>query len=72
MIGINILNNAQLFLRAFNDLQDDIAAHTWTHRHMSTLSNEDLVAEFGWSMEIIHNSTVCMIPLLWLNYLTFY
>lgn len=59
MIGINILYNADLFLRAFNDLQGDIAVHTWTHRYMSTLSNEDLVAEFGWSMEIIKNSTVC-------------
>jgi peptidoglycan/xylan/chitin deacetylase (PgdA/CDA1 family) len=65
MIGINILNNPQLFLRAFNDLQDDIAMHTWTHRYTSTLANEDIVAEFGWALEIIHNSTGGRVPRYW-------
>jgi len=39
--------------------------HTWTHRYMSTLSNQDLVAEFGWSMEMIHNSTGGRVPRYW-------
>jgi peptidoglycan/xylan/chitin deacetylase (PgdA/CDA1 family) len=62
MIGLNILQNPALFTRASDTLKDDIAVHTWTHRHMSTLANPDLVAEFGWTMQIIHNSTVCSLP----------
>ena len=58
MIGYNIKMYPDLFTRAFQELKSDIAVHTWSHRYMTTLSNLDLVAEFGWSMEIIHNSTV--------------
>jgi len=65
MIGLNILNNPQLFLRAFNQLQGDIAVHTWTHPYMSSLSNADIVAELGWTMQIIHNSTGGRLPRFW-------
>lgn len=58
MIGSNILANPALFQRAFGDLHQDIAVHTWSHRYMTTLSNEDCVAELGWTIEIIKNSTV--------------
>lgn len=58
MIGSSILNNPTLFIRAFEELKSDIAVHTWSHRYMTTLSNLDCVAEFGWTMEIIKNSTV--------------
>ena len=58
MIGFNIRQSPALFLRAFEELDLDIAVHTWSHRHMPTLTNLELVAEFGWSMEIIRNSTV--------------
>jgi chitin deacetylase len=34
MIGINILNQPDLFTTAYEDLQDDIAVHTWTHPYM--------------------------------------
>lgn len=60
MIGSNILLNPTLFQRAFQELQADIAVHTWSHRYMTSLSNMDVVAEFGWCMEIIKNSTVCV------------
>lgn len=43
----------------------DIAVHTWTHPYMTTLSNEDVVAQLGWTMEIIHNSTGGRIPRFW-------
>ena len=32
---------------------------------MTTLSNEDVVAQLGWTMEIIHNSTGGRIPRFW-------
>ncbi|KAI0268179.1 hypothetical protein BC834DRAFT_821301 [Gloeopeniophorella convolvens] len=63
-IGVNIVNNAKEFLTAFN-MQDDISVHTWTHPHMTTLSNEDVVAQLAWTMEIIHNSTGGRVPRYW-------
>ncbi|EKM59059.1 carbohydrate esterase family 4 protein [Phanerochaete carnosa HHB-10118-sp] len=65
MIGVNILGNPNEFSFAFETLGDDIAVHTWTHPYMTTLSNEQLVGEFGWTMEIIHNSTGGHLPKYW-------
>ena len=65
MIGINILNNAPQFLRAFQELQGDIAVHTWTHPYMTTKTNEELLGEFGWTMQIIHDSTGGRLPKYW-------
>lgn len=65
MIGVNILNNPNEFTFAFDTLGDDIAVHTWTHPYMTTLSNTQLIGEFGWSMEIIHNSTGGRLPKYW-------
>ena len=31
---------------------------------MTTLTNQELVAEFGWTMEVIHNSTGGRLPAL--------
>ncbi|KAH9060911.1 carbohydrate esterase family 4 protein [Lactarius vividus] len=64
-IGVNIVNNPQTFLHAFVTNQDDIAVHTWTHPHMTTLSNEDVVAQLAWTMEVIHNSTGGRVPRFW-------
>jgi len=61
MIGWNIKNNPDLFTRAFEDLDLDIAVHTWSHRYMTTLSNLEVVSELGWTMEIIKNSTVSIL-----------
>lgn len=65
MIGINILNNYQIFDTAYNDLGDDIAVHTYTHPYMTTLSNLELVAQFGWTIQIIHDLTDGKIPRFW-------
>ncbi|KAJ8488599.1 hypothetical protein ONZ45_g13898 [Pleurotus djamor] len=65
MIGLNILNNPDLFLEAFAELENDIAVHTYTHPYMTTLSNEEIVGQLGWTMEIIHNSTGGRLPRYW-------
>jgi peptidoglycan/xylan/chitin deacetylase (PgdA/CDA1 family) len=44
MIGSNIRDNPDAFIQEFN-LGNDIAVHTWTHPHMTTQSNEQVVAE---------------------------
>ncbi|KAF9247048.1 carbohydrate esterase family 4 protein [Melanogaster broomeanus] len=63
-IGENILQNAQQFALAFNNL-DDIAVHTWTHPYMTSKNNTELLAEFGWTMWLIHNSTGGRLPRIW-------
>jgi hypothetical protein len=32
-----------------------IAVHTWSHPALTTLSNEEIIAELGWSKQIIHD-----------------
>ncbi|KAJ7142130.1 carbohydrate esterase family 4 protein [Mycena crocata] len=64
MIGSNIFLYPDEFKKAF-DQGDDIAVHTWTHPHMTTRSSLQVVAELGWTMEIIHNSTGGRVPRFW-------
>jgi len=64
MIGSNILDSPDLFIQEF-ELGNDIAVHTWTHPYMTTQSNESVVAELGWTMQIIHNSTGGRVPRFW-------
>jgi len=63
-IGINILSYPNEFLTAFQN-GDDIAVHTWTHPYMTTLTNIEILAELGWTMELIHNSTGGRLPRFW-------
>ncbi|CDO75610.1 Carbohydrate Esterase Family 4 protein [Trametes cinnabarina] len=65
MIGVNILGYPDEFKMAFEDNQDDIAVHTWTHPYMTTLTDLEVVGELGWTMEIIHNSTGGRLPKYW-------
>lgn len=61
-IGGNILANPDLFLVAFDVLDDDIAVHTWSHHYLTTLSNEEIFAELAFTMKIIHDSTGGRLP----------
>lgn len=45
--------------------QNDVAVHTWTHPFMTTKSNEEVVAELGWTMWLVHNSTGGLLPRFW-------
>ncbi|KAG6817408.1 hypothetical protein H0H87_009053 [Tephrocybe sp. NHM501043] len=58
MIGVYIIANPQLFLDIFN-AGHDIAAHTWTHPYMTTLTNLEIVAQ------LIRNSTGGRVPRYW-------
>ncbi|KAG6919432.1 hypothetical protein DXG01_006315 [Tephrocybe rancida] len=64
MIGVNIIASPQLFLDTYNS-GNDIAAHTWTHPYMTTLSNLQILAQFGWTSELIRNSTGGRLPRYW-------
>jgi len=39
--------------------------HTYTHPYMTTLSNERVLAELGYTMQIIHDSTGGRVPKYW-------
>lgn len=34
-----------------------IAVHTWSHRYLTTQSNEEIIAELGWTKQIIQDVT---------------
>ncbi|KAI0254782.1 hypothetical protein BJV78DRAFT_1152073 [Lactifluus subvellereus] len=64
-IGTNIVRNWKEFNTAFHTNQDDIAVHTWTHPHMTTLSNADVVAQLGWTLQVIYDSTGGRLARFW-------
>lgn len=65
MIGINVLNNQRQFKTAFEELQNDIAGHTWTHPYMTTLTNEQVLGELGYTSLIISQLTGGRLPKYW-------
>jgi chitin deacetylase len=65
MIGSNILGNQAQFKYAFETLQDDIAVHTYSHPMMTTLSNAQVVAELGYTVQIIRDLTGGLLPRFW-------
>ncbi|KAH8088075.1 hypothetical protein HD553DRAFT_367411 [Filobasidium floriforme] len=64
MIGGNIYYNWQTFQRAVND-GGHIASHTWSHPYMTTLTNEQVVAELGWTSQIIADLNDGRVPAYW-------
>jgi peptidoglycan/xylan/chitin deacetylase (PgdA/CDA1 family) len=64
MIGNNILWYPSEFQLAIN-AGHDIGVHTWTHPLMTTKSNLELLGEFGWTMQVIHDSTGGRVPKFW-------
>ncbi|CAE6485274.1 unnamed protein product [Rhizoctonia solani] len=63
-IGSNVVQYYQSCLEAFAN-GGDIAVHTWTHPYMTTLSNEVVMAELAWTMQVISDLTGGRIPAFW-------
>ena len=59
-----LFQNPQVLLEAFNQ-GDDIATHTWSHPFMSSKTNEEIVAEIGWTHQIISDLTGGRVPRYW-------
>ena len=57
--------NPKEFLAAFEDNEDDIAVHTWTHPYMTTLNSTMVLAQLAWTMQIIHDATGGRLPRYW-------
>lgn len=65
MIGSNVLINSQQFDQAVKQGNQHFAVHTWSHQLCSTLTNQQLVAELGWTMQIIADKSGGYIPRFW-------
>ncbi|WVF68953.1 hypothetical protein IAT40_003727 [Kwoniella sp. CBS 6097] len=64
MIGGNIVYDPKTMQAAANG-GGHIAVHTWSHPYMTTLSNEDVLSELGWTMQIISDLNGGRIPKYW-------
>ncbi|KAH8828943.1 carbohydrate esterase family 4 protein [Flagelloscypha sp. PMI_526] len=64
LIGTAILNNVEPFKQIVAG-SNDLAVHTWTHRAMTSLTNEQVAGELGWTMQLIYNSTSGKLPKYW-------
>ncbi|CAO1619308.1 unnamed protein product [Parajaminaea phylloscopi] len=63
MIGSNIVNFPNEFMQA-NATGGQLAVHTWSHKLQTSLSNEQVLGDLGWTMQIIYDRTG-RIPNLW-------
>ncbi|EAL21220.1 hypothetical protein CNBD2750 [Cryptococcus deneoformans B-3501A] len=64
MIGGNIITSPQSVLIAI-EAGGHLAVHTWSHPYMTTLTNEQVVAELGWTMQALSDLNGGRIPLYW-------
>ncbi|KAI7901820.1 uncharacterized protein BX663DRAFT_436679 [Cokeromyces recurvatus] len=48
MIGANVVKYPEIVKRAFDE-GHELAIHTWSHNFMTTLTNEQIVAELKWT-----------------------
>jgi hypothetical protein len=64
MIGASIVNDTAGYHKVF-DRGGHIASHTWSHKRSTTLKNEEIVAELGWTMQAIADNSGGRLPLFW-------
>ncbi|KAJ9120201.1 hypothetical protein QFC22_003101 [Naganishia vaughanmartiniae] len=64
MIGGNIVNLPDVFARAWKD-GGHIAVHTFSHPYMTTMTNDQILAELGWTCQIISDLTGGYVPAYW-------
>ncbi|CAD6919808.1 unnamed protein product [Tilletia controversa] len=57
LIGSNMVGNPDAIKQAQSLGVGHFGVHTWSHTVQTTLSNEDIVAELGWTMQIIYDLT---------------
>ncbi|WVQ83206.1 hypothetical protein IAT38_005345 [Cryptococcus sp. DSM 104549] len=64
MIGGNVVTSPNMVKTLFEG-GGHLAVHTWSHPYMTTMSNEGVVAELGWTMQAISDLTGGRIPKFW-------
>ncbi|KAF9433639.1 chitin deacetylase [Entomortierella beljakovae] len=63
VVGSRVASNPATLKRAYDE-GHQIAIHTWSHRSMTSLSNEQIVAELKWTEKAIFD-TIGVTPLYW-------
>ncbi|KAI8329226.1 hypothetical protein BC941DRAFT_443386 [Chlamydoabsidia padenii] len=56
MVGGQVVKFPELALRAYKS-GHEIAMHTWSHNYMTSLTNEQIVAELKWNEQVIKEVT---------------
>ncbi|KAL7411322.1 hypothetical protein BDY24DRAFT_396386 [Mrakia frigida] len=64
-VGSNVVRNYGIFLQARNIPGQHFAVHTWSHQYTTSLTNEQVVAEIGWTMQILADNNFGLIPAHW-------
>ena len=64
MIGSNIVW-LPTELQAAADQGDHIAVHTWSHPYMTLKTNTEILAELGWTMQVISDLNGGRVPAFW-------
>ncbi|KAI9633097.1 uncharacterized protein MKK02DRAFT_3485, partial [Dioszegia hungarica] len=64
MIGSYIANDMEKF-KSVASAGAHIGVHTWSHNYMTTLTNNQVVAELGWTMQIISDLNGGRVPRFW-------
>ncbi|OWZ62787.1 chitin deacetylase [Cryptococcus neoformans] len=64
MIGGNVITSPQSVLVAVK-AGGHLAVHTWSHPYMTTLTNEQVVGELGWTMQALSDLNGGRIPMYW-------
>ena len=53
-VGSRVLSYPGLLQREYL-AGHDIAVHTWAHPYLTTLTNEQIIAELGWTKKVIYD-----------------
>lgn len=63
VIGSRIAENPEIFQQILQ-IDGHIGCHTWSHPLMSTLTDEQILGELGWTMQIIYDQSG-FLPSFW-------
>jgi len=63
LIGSRIISNPDMFQQTLTGKQH-LAVHTWSHPMMSSMTDEQVVGELGWTMQAIYDKSG-LIPAYW-------
>jgi chitin deacetylase len=61
----NVLGNLAQFKYASDTFQNNIAMHTHSQPMMKTLSNEQVFAELGYTVQLVRDLTGWLLPWFW-------
>lgn len=65
VVGSRVIERPQILVQEYMS-GHEICVHTWSHRHLTALTNEQIVAELGWTRESIRRvlgvTPTCMRP----------